>query len=158
MRKCMTAVLILGALLVATPGLYAEEGGGFGIGAGIVKFSKMNPTFAIEPEAGWYRESEDLFGTTIKTDAFNFGGSALLIIPSEKVDLWGGAGLGAHMFHVSDGGGSTTKLGFHFLGGVDLKASDSMALFGAARYEIINTDSTEKLKQWKFYGGLRFTS
>jgi opacity protein-like surface antigen len=160
------------------------DGGGFGVGAGIVSRVncdgcktplwltanlrvKLNRNFALEPEAGWYREKEDILGVDITQNAFNFGGSALVLIPSEQVEIFAGGGAGAHMFRLSGAGDSTTdtKLGIHFLGGLDLKVSDSMSLFGAIRYEMINVsdetdlgDADDWAKQWKFYGGIRLVT
>ncbi|MBN2370285.1 MAG: outer membrane beta-barrel protein [Vicinamibacteria bacterium] len=174
MRRVTAATLTFFGLFCVLGAVNAGAEGGLGLGAGIVKFQdcegcvtplwltanlrvKVNRNFAFEPEAGWYRHKEG----DASTNAFNFGGSALIIVPSEQVDLFGGGGAGAHMFRLSYGGSSetTTKFGFHFLGGVDLKVADSMSLFGAIRYEIIDYEGfgfeDDTLKQWKFYGGLR---
>jgi hypothetical protein len=147
------------------------EGVSLGLGAGVVKIEDVDQSklwvtgnvrlglgdrFALEPEVGWYGEDEEFFGTTISVDVINFGGSALILFPLERVDLFLGGGAGGHMFRLSGGGESTseTELGLHALGGLDLPVSDSIKLFGAARYEIIQHED-ENTKQWKFYGGIR---
>jgi len=171
----MALVFAIVAATVALAQSARADGGGFGLGVGIVKFSdsddsddsplwlttnlrmKLNANFAIEPEGGWYRQSEGSF----HTDVFNFGGNALLILPSEKFDVFVGGGLGGHYFRFSGAGSSAaeTYLGYHALGGIEVKATDSLNFFGAVRYEIVDAggDSDDQLKAWKIYGGIRFT-
>jgi hypothetical protein len=166
-------VLALGILAVATAATAMADDGGFGLGAGIVHVKDADSSqlwltanlrwmladnLALEPEIGWYRVTP-VAGEDDHTDVFNGGGSLLFIIPSEKASIFAGAGLGAHMFRSSGGGVSSTdtKLGYHGLAGVDLKASRGISLFGAVRYEIIPIDP-ESIKQFKVYGGLRFRS
>jgi hypothetical protein len=178
MRRVTAATLAFFGWLCVLGAADVGAEGGVGLGAGIVKFQdcegcvtplwltanirfKVNRNFALEPEGGWYRHTEDALGTEFTTDAFNFGGSALILIPTEQVEVFGGGGAGAHMFRVSGGGvvETETKFGFHFLGGADLKVTDSMNLFGAIRYELIDYKGVgleeDTLKQWKFYGGIR---
>ena len=168
-------VLALGILIAATAATATmADDGGFGIGAGIVKVKTedtshlwltanlrlmMAANVALEPEVGWFRETEG----DEHVDVFNGGGSLLFIIPSHQVNVFAGAGLGAHMSRTSIAGGSSsdTHLGYHGLAGLDLKASGAVSLFGAVRYEIVDVEvntAGDKLKQWKFYGGLRFRS
>jgi hypothetical protein len=167
--------LAFGLLVVLSTGLaYAEGGGGLGLGAGLVKVKdstgsnlwltanlrlKVNRSFALEPEVGWYREKSGVTGSSDKQDVINAGGSALFLIPSEQVELFFGPGLGAHMFRTSISSltSTETKLGYHGVAGVELKASSSLRLFGAVRYEIIPFDGGDR-KQWKFYAGLRFAT
>jgi hypothetical protein len=178
MRRVTAATLAFFGWLCVLGAATAGAEGGVGLGAGIVKFQdcddcvmplwltanlriNVNRNFALEPEAGWYRHTEDYLGTEFTTNAFDFGGNALILIPTEQVEFWGGGGAGAHMFRVSGAGEASTetKFGFHFLGGVDLKVSDAMSLFGAIRYELIDYKDVglveDTLKQWKFYGGIR---
>ncbi len=176
MKRLLIPVVLLGALALPAQTAYAQ-GASLGLGAGVVQIEDadtsplwvtgsirlpVGETFALEPDVGWYRHSEDVWGTEINVDVVNFGGSALFVVPAEQVALWAGAGAGGHMFRVSADGESEseTKLGFHFLAGLDFKASESLKLFGGIRYEIIQTeddlDDSNNLKQWKFYAGLRF--
>jgi hypothetical protein len=167
-------VLALGILIAATATAAMADDGGFGIGAGIVKVKTedtshlwltanlrlmMAANLALEPEIGWFRETAG----DDHVDVFNGGGSLLFIIPSHQVNVFAGAGLGAHMYRSSVSGSSSseTHLGYHGLAGLDLKASEGVSLFGAVRYEIVDAEvntAGDKLKQWKVYGGLRFRS
>jgi hypothetical protein len=164
-------VVALGVLVLASAAAAMADDGGFALGAGMVKVKgsdgshlwltanarwMLADTLALEPEIGWYR-STPVPGQDDHTNVFNGGGSLLLIFPLEKVSAFMGAGLGAHMYRSSTGGitSSDTKLGYHGLAGVDLKASQRASLFGAVRYEIIPIDP-ETIKLWKLYGGLRF--
>lgn len=165
-------VLALGILIVATAATAMADDGGFGLGAGVVSVKDSGTSqlwltanlrlmladnLALEPEIGWYRASDSAGGDD-HVDVFNGGGSALFIIPAQKVDFFAGVGLGAHMYRTAVSGASNTEthLGYHGLAGVDLQASRSISLFGAVRYEIINSNAAVNTKQWKFYGGLRF--
>jgi Outer membrane protein beta-barrel domain len=158
--------IVLGLLIGVTTTAAAADSGGFGLGIGMVKVKDSDTSnlwltanlrtmlatnVALEPEVGWYHNSLGDF------HAFNGGGSLLIVFPTRKVDVFAGAGLGAHMFRYSGGNGNTTKLGYHGLAGADLLASDGISLFGAVRYEVIKFDSVN-VKQWKLYGGLRFRS
>lgn len=158
--------IVLGLLIGVTGTAAAADSGGFGLGIGMVKVkdaetsnlwltanlrTMLADNLALEPEVGWYRDKDS------KTNVFNGGGSLLLVFPTRKIDVFAGAGLGAHMYRYTGGVGNTTKLGYHGLAGVDLLASDSVSLFGAVRYEIVKYDSVN-VKQWKLYGGLRFRS
>jgi hypothetical protein len=164
-------VLALGIFVAVAAVASAEDDGGFGLGVGMVKVKDSDSSqlwltanvrwmladnLALEPEIGWYRVSVT---ASAHADEFNGGGSALLILPADKVDLFAGVGLGAHMSRLAGAGDSSTetRLGYHGLAGVDLKASRSISLFGAVRYEIIRVDP-DNIKQWKLYGGLRFRS
>ncbi len=49
---------------------------------------------------------------------------------------------------------SRTEAGVHLLAGADLQATDSLRVFGAIRWEMIQAE-VENLKQWKFYLGIR---
>jgi len=173
MKRIIVALGMLAVLMSATA--YAD-GGGVGLGVGILKIKdaddsslwftgnfrlNLSPSFVLEPEVGWAREKVEGYYGDYNVDLINFGGSALFIVPAEKIEFFIGGGLGAHMMRVSGDdidSESETKLGFHGLAGLDLKASEAISLFGAVRYEIINTDGDEKQKQWKIYGGLRFRS
>jgi hypothetical protein len=162
-------VLALGIVLVATAATAMADDGGFGLGAGIVSDRSqlwltanvrwmLADNLALEPEIGWYRWTQ-AGGGDAHTDVFNGGGSALFIIPAEKVNIFAGVGLGAHMYRSSASGTSSTDthLGYHGLAGIDLQASRGVSLFGAVRYEIIQVGH-DNAGQWKLYGGLRFRS
>ncbi len=172
MRRFMTCLVLVLPLALATQTAQADGSVAVGLGAGVVMPEDSNESplwltanlrfavsdnFVLEPEAGWYRHSESFLGTDIHLDVINLGGSGLFLIPTEKVDAFAGGGAGAHIFNVSGGGSgdSHTEFGFHFLGGLDLKVSETLKLFGAARYEIVQFEG-EDLKQWKFYAGVRF--
>jgi hypothetical protein len=159
--------IVLGLLIIASTTAAAADSSGFGLGIGMVKVKDADKSnlwltcnlrtmlggyVALEPEVGWYHDSLG------DVHAFNGGGSLLIVVPTRQVDVFAGAGLGAHMFRYSGGVGNTTKLGYHGLAGVDLLASSTVSLFGAVRYEIINSNTDVKTKQWKLYGGLRFRS
>lgn len=172
MRRFLTCLVLVLPLALASQTAQADGSVAVGLGAGVVmpedsdesplwltanlRFA-VSDNFFLEPEAGWYRESESLLGVEVNMDAINLGGSALFLIPTEKVDVFAGGGAGAHIFNFSGGGSSDshTELGFHVLGGLDLKVSETLKLFGAARYEIVQFEG-EDLKQWKFYAGVRF--
>jgi hypothetical protein len=172
----MKKLLLALGILVAVAGVAsAEDAGGFGLGAGMVKVKDSDSSqlwltanvrwmladnLALEPEIGWYRWTAGTGGDD-RVDVFNGGGSALIILPVEKIDLFAGVGLGAHMYRASSSGMSSTEthLGYHGLAGIDLHASRGVSLFGAVRYEIISLGSgLDSVKQFKLYGGLRFRS
>lgn len=162
MKRLLIPVVSIGVLALGA------QAAALGLGAGVVQIEDADSSqlwvtanvrlpvgenFALEPEVGWYRESED----EVTLDVINLGGNALFVYSAaEQVELWAGGGAGAHTYRVSvgDESESETRLGIHFLGGVDLKLSDSLKLFGAIRYEIIQAD--ESFHQWKLYAGLRF--
>jgi hypothetical protein len=165
-------LLALGIVTVATLAT-AADGGGFGLGAGMVKIKDTDDShlwltanwrlmladnLALEPEVGWYR-STPVPGEEEHTNVFNGGGSVLFIVSSDRADVFAGVGLGARVSRSSAGDitSSDTKLGYHGLAGVELKASEGISLFGAVRYEIIPVDPAS-IKQLKIYGGLRFRS
>jgi hypothetical protein len=166
-------VLALGIFIAVAAVASAEDDGGFGLGVGMVKVKDSDSSqlwltanvrwmladnLALEPEIGWFRATGS---GDDHTDVFNGGGSVLLILPAQKVDLFAGVGLGAHMYRDSSAGvtNTNTYLGYHGLAGVDLHASRGISLFGAVRYEIISIGSgLDSLKQFKLYGGLRFRS
>jgi hypothetical protein len=169
MKRLATAFVIL---LAASVTASAGDSGGFGFGAGSVKVkdvegshlwltanlrTMLHDYVALEPEVGWYRESVGGFSMNV----FNTGGSLLLVLPARKFDVFGGAGLGAHIYRYSEEWRSihvavnTTRLGYHFMGGADLIPTNTISLFGVVRYEIVTFDEVD-VKQWKVYGGLRF--
>jgi len=132
---------------------------------------KLGRHVAFEPEFGWYRYtffygySVDNEEITTHTDTFNLGGSALLLLPIREFELFAGGGLGQQ--HLRTGGTGYTiglsKLGFHALAGVDLRATDTTSIFATARYEFINwaaqdNQLNDRLRQWKFLVGVRFTA
>lgn len=169
MRMAAPALVTILALLWAGPTLHAGESRAFGIGAGIATGPdvspykplfveanlrlKFSPNLAIESEAGWYRQSQ--FGENL----FTIGGSALVLLPAKLVEVWGGAGPAIHAYHISDDGysASGSHLGLHLVGGLDLRASESVWLFGAARYELIFMRSDYTGKRWMLFVGARFT-
>ena len=137
---------------------------------GNVRF-RPSSWIGVEPEFGYWRNTDNEQGCVPDLDVcfdadarvrdISIGANVLMIRPTGRVQPWGGAGLGAHFletdltFSEFDPGGSTTstELGIHLLGGVDFNATDRVAWFAAARYDII-TDTD--LDQFKAYGGIRF--
>jgi len=175
----------LAALVTLASGLAAaqDEGAGLGLGAGAVRpdvgseslrstawFTgnlrlKVSRYVAVEPEAGYWKRTETVAGVELSLEDLNFGGSALIIIPADRVEIWGGAGGGGHRLKgtLAPGLGlsaseSRTKFGWHLLGGIDIKLSDHAAVFGAGRYDRIKGDAAQDerdLDLTKLYGGLR---
>jgi len=163
MKRVLTPILLVALILLGVPGETRADGISFGVGAGVITSDdfdasklwltgnlrfNLSDNLVLEPEAGWYGETH--------VNVFNFGGSALILIPTERVELFAGGGVGAHMYQWSGEAldESEAYLGLHVLGGLDLAVSDTWKLFGATRYEIIQADGGNA-KQWKFYGGLR---
>jgi opacity protein-like surface antigen len=166
MRRALVLVLLMGAMSLAGQAAHAQ-GIAFGLGAGVVKIQdvddsklwatgnlrlKLGERFALEPEVGWYGDSEG----SVSLDVINFGGNALFLFPVDPIEVFLGGGGGGHMFRVSSGAGSDseTKAGLQLLAGADLQATDSLRVFGAIRWEMIQAE-VENVKQWKFYLGIR---
>lgn len=149
------------------------EGVRVGVGAGYVDPSDVggsiwftgNTRFhvasnvVVEPELGYWQKSESYQGLVdASVKDFDFGANVLYVFPSKSsVSFWAGAGLGAHVlkgevgapgFAASD---SETKLGGQLLAGLDYEVGSSIALFGAARYDLVSD-----FNQFKLYAGLRF--
>jgi hypothetical protein len=147
-----------------------------GLGIGTVTPTDVNSTlwftgnvrfqigrfFAIEPELGYWSKSQEVFTVQSSLDDFNFGASALIVLPIDRVKIFFGGGGSAH--HISGRIGvvglgsasdSTTKGGYQVLGGIDLRIGYRLSLFGTARFDGVKLDSGQKLDQTKYYGGLR---
>jgi hypothetical protein len=149
-----------------------------GIGAGVATPKDQDSTWwvtgnvrlplgsilALEPEIGYWKRTDTVAGLDVSTEDLQFGGNLLFIIPADRVQLFAGGGAGGHRLkgQIGIGGAritdSETKFGLHILGGLDIKVSSGVSLFGAARYEWIhlNDERTDDLKVTKFYGGFRF--
>jgi opacity protein-like surface antigen len=175
-----TAVWVAALLpLGAVPALAAEPPSSLGIGLGAVDPEGVETTlwltanyrfhlsrrFALEPEVGYWKKSEQALGITGSVKDLNFGITALGVFEaSRRVDLFVGAGAGIHNItgdigiagqgSVSD---SITRMGTHVLGGVDLAASNSLRVFLNVRHDLVLVEDDEpELDQTKFYGGFRF--
>src|SRR5262249_53935489 len=125
---------------------------------------RISGFLALEPEVGYWKKTETFLGVESSLEDLSFGGSALIIIPASRIELWGGGGAGGHRIKGKLAGFGTsvsesqTKFGWHFLGGIDLKLSDHAAIFGAGRYDRVKGDATAgepDLDETKFYAGLR---
>lgn len=176
--KCAVMLLaIVSAVGLASAPVQAGEQGSLGIGIGIVKPKDIDSTLwftanfrikvtnhlVIEPEAGIWKKTEKAFGVEASLQDLSFGGNVLLVSGGDPLKIWGGGGLGAHLIKGTLGIGglgsaseTETKLGIHLLGGVDYKVSNTLDLYGAGRYDIVDLGDDDNLNELKFYGGLRF--
>ena len=178
--KHLAAVLAAAAAVALAPSAHAQTSGSLGLGVGVVKPKDIDSTvwftgtlrlplsanLALEPEIGYWKKTAEEGAAKASLEDLHFGGSALLVFPSERVEIFVGGGAGAHRLKGKLGvfgvgiDRTETKLGLHILGGIDIRASDSLTVFGAARWERIRLgdedDGDDDLDTTKFYGGLRF--
>lgn len=164
-------------LLVLGPRLSRADGASIAGGAGVVSTEGIPATFYItgnlripllpvlvlEPEVGYFKKDYTIFGFTASAEDLTLGGNALVVLPVHPLEVFGGAGLGAHRltgnFNAPGLGSistSETKLGIHLLAGLDIKVAPRVSLFGAGRYDIVHLSSNgDNLHETKFYGGVR---
>jgi hypothetical protein len=168
-------------VLVASIGLAAfavrpAHAGGLGVGAGVVdvegardsslfltgniRFRLLGPV-NLEPEVGYWKQTQDGVAAQTRSEDLSLGVNGLLVAPLHPLQVFAGAGLGAHFVDRSAGIGgvvgesSDTRTGVHLLAGLDFKASDTLNLFGAARRDTFGDEPDQEPAQTKFYGGLR---
>ncbi len=151
-----------------------------GVGLGYVKAKSVDSTlmfigdfrfaagrnFALAPEVSYWKKSVTIQAVTASVKDLQFGVNALLLAhPSRDVELFIGGGGGVHdlsgelaVASLSALSNTTTKGGLDVLGGVDLKAGDSLRFFLTARYDwVLGLSGADgrRLDQTKFYGGFR---
>jgi outer membrane protein with beta-barrel domain len=167
-------LMTLTAVLLAVPGVRAEEQASLGFGIGLVRPTDVDSTYwvtanyrfrvtdrvSVEPEVGFWSKSNDVPGFDVTVEDLSFGANAILEwggSGSGDLQPWVGAGLGLHRLKgVADVGdvelgGTQSKLGVHLLGGADYGLSETFDVFAAARYDIVS-----HANQFKLYGGLRY--
>jgi hypothetical protein len=172
--------LIIAAALFAafvSPAARAQEQAALSLGAGLVDPEDVGSSFWItanyrfriaerlrlEPEVGYWKNSEDIPGLDVSVEDLNFGVNAVYTLADSGASVvpWAGAGLGLHLLKgvvdfdqdgIDDGAeGTDSEFGIHLLGGADFVMSDDLALFAAARFDIVSD-----LNQFKLYGGVRY--
>jgi len=112
----------------------------------------------IEPEIGYWERSDDVIDTTDLSLGVNLVG----VVPGRTVDYFFGVGFGIHSFdnEINDPDfpsldDDDTRLGGNFHVGLDVNISDSVALFGVGRLDLLEGGEFDDT-QSKVYGGLRF--
>ena len=147
-----------------------------GVGAGTVKLENDNerslfltanlrvkllgPIF-LEPEVGYWKRTLSAGPAEATFEDASLGANGLVVISGHTLEVFGGAGMGAHFLDRSAGiaglirDSKTTDIAIHLLAGVDVRLSSSVNAFGVVRRDAFGSDS-EARDQTKFYGGLRF--
>ena len=108
----------------------------------------------LEPEVGYW-ESDTTTDTLL-------GVNLIGLVPFRAVDYHFGVGVGYHFFDVDvfDAGAGRTisqsdeRLGMNAQFGIDLRMTDTLSLFGTARFDLVE-DSDDEVQD-KLYLGLRF--
>ena len=127
---------------------------------GNIRFQLLGP-LQLEPEVGWWKRTEQAGTAQVHFEDFNLGMNALLVVPGSRIELFVGAGLGAHFLDRTAGiagivrDAQSTDWAIHVLGGLDVKLQGPVSLFAAIRRDAFG-DDTDARDQTKFYGGLRF--
>jgi opacity protein-like surface antigen len=169
-------VVVCAALLalVVSP---CARAGGLGVGAGVVelegaaesslfltgnvRFKLLGPV-NLEPEVGYWKQTQGGAVVNTRGEDLSLGVNGLLVAPVHPLEVFAGAGLGAHFVERSEvvaglvGETRETRTGVHLLAGLDFRVSDTLNLFGAARRDAFGGESDDPPAQTKFYGGLRF--
>jgi len=109
----------------------------------------------LEPEVGYWSRSDEGIDTTDLLVGINFLG----VVPGSRADYFMGVGFGVHFLDTQweadpDLDASESVLGGNLQVGLDLKFADHLSLFGAARFDLLDSDAYSD--QFKIYGGLRF--
>ena len=173
MRRHLIIAAGLLAALFGPPGARAQEQAALSLGAGLVDPEDVGSSFWItanyrfriadhlllEPEVGYWKKGEDVFGGDVSLEDLQFGLNAIYMLGrGTGIRPWAGAGLGLHLLKgvvgFDDSGDfddTESKLGIHLLGGADFVMSDAAALYAAARFDIVSD-----LNQFKLYGGVRY--
>ena len=144
-----------------------------GVGAGIVKLEKDDSSslfltgnlrlkllgpIVLEPEVGYWKRT---LPTGAKFEDASLGANSLVVISGHTLELFGGAGMGAHFLDRSAGiaglirDSKKTDIAIHLLAGVDVRLSSSLNALGVVRQDVFGNDSDAR-DQTKIYGGLRF--
>lgn len=174
--KPLRWVVLASAGLASLSSLPARAAG-LGVGAGVVdvdeapesslfltgnlRFRLLGPV-NLEPEVGYWKQTQEGIAVATRSEDLSLGVNGLLVLPLHPLELFAGAGLGAHFVDRSAGIGglvtetSETRTGVHLLAGVDFTVSDTLNFFGAARRDSFGDAVEDEPAQTKFYGGLRF--
>jgi hypothetical protein len=118
--------------------------------------------FFLEPELGYWKKTEDFPGGETSLQDLDIGANVLVDLgQAGDASFWAGAGLGAHVLKAevqvgdAEESESETELGVHILGGIDLELDSDLAIFLAARYDILTQEGDGNFEQAKVYLGLR---
>lgn len=146
-----------------------------GAGAGIVKLEQDDESslfltgnlrigllgpIVLEPEVGYWKRTEPVGTGEATFEDLSLGANGLLVVGGDKLELFGGVGLGAHFLDRSAGiagiirDSKSTDVAVHVLGGVDFKLSGALNAFGVVRRDVFG-DASDARDQTKFYAGLR---
>jgi hypothetical protein len=126
---------------------------------GNVRFQLIGP-LQLEPEVGWWKRTQQAGTAQVRYEDFNLGVNALLVVPGSRIELFVGAGVGAHFLDRTAGiagiirDATSTDVAVHVLGGLDVKLQGTLSLFAAIRKDAFG-DDTDARDQTKLYGGLR---
>ena len=125
---------------------------------GSLRFPLME-SFFLQIEGGYWKRPpfEGESGDTFKD--WQWGGTFLFSYPAGPALFYTGVGGAWHRLsgtlpglELSPNVGTQSRLGVHFVGGMELRLQDHVAVFGAARYAVVFNYG---LKQWYAYGGVR---
>jgi opacity protein-like surface antigen len=120
--------------------------------------------FALQPDIGYWKRSETSAGVEVSASNFNFGVTALWLLPTEHVLIFLGAGpsvnnIGGDVdyYQLSVASDSLTRIGVGAIAGLDVKITRSVAFFAAFRYDWVSleTSNPDSLNQRRVYGGFR---
>lgn len=173
----MKRYVLLFSVLVASAALAPQEARAqsIGVGAGIVKLEQDDESslfltgnlrigllgpIVLEPEVGYWKRTEPVGTGEATFEDFSIGANGLLVVGGDKLELFGGVGLGTHFLDRSAGiagiirDSKSTDVAVHVLGGVDVKLSGALNAFGVVRRDVFG-DSSDARDQTKFYAGLR---
>jgi hypothetical protein len=109
----------------------------------------------LEPEVGYWTGKQDNVDTKDALVGLNLVG----VVPTRSADFFIGVGFGVHFVDEPKAVGnlfekkSDQHLGGNLQVGVDINLSDSLALFGTGRVDIL--EGATNNRQSKVYGGLR---
>ncbi len=167
MRRILASFVLVAAAGGASPAWAQDRT--FGLGVGYVKPSDVDGTiwftanaqykvakdFVVEPELGFWKKTASFPGLLdVSIRDLDVGANALYTTVRKSLNISVGAGLGAHLLKGvlgSTDSDSSTKLGFHLLGGLVFGHAKSMHFFANARYDLVSD-----INQFKLYGGVRF--
>ncbi len=112
--------------------------GTFGFGA-IADLGALIPQLGLEAEFTYWSKNSHSDIAILTTAKYSFP------VPESKFAPYTGGGLGLHFF---SNGNSKTKLGFHILGGTDIRIDPQLTGFGEMRYCMVSDIN----KLWLFAG------
>lgn len=129
---------------------------------GNLRLKLVGPIF-LEPEVGYWKKTESGLVSDASSEDLSLGANGIVVLPAHPIELFGGAGVGAHFIDRHAGFAGLTsssnkvRIGLHVLAGLDFRVSDTLNFFGAARGDFFRDQgSDEEPRQTKLYGGLRF--